>query len=130
LLVHANFGHFVLLPGGAPVPNSSELMRSPMMAELIAELRGRYPDRLIFFDVPSVLSGADTLALSSYVDATILLVEEGKTTRDDITRSCELLRHSNLMGIVLNKSRELRGPDPVIRRRKPRFSQRLFGFGG
>jgi capsular exopolysaccharide synthesis family protein len=124
-LIYPRMGNLVLLPGGAPIANTSELMRSPMMSEMIRELRGRYPDRLIVFDVPPILSGADTLALSSYMDATILLVEECKTTRDDIERSCELLRHSNLIGMVLNKSRELPEPDP-IRWPKPSFFQRLF----
>ena len=101
-------------------------MRSPMMADMIRELRGRYRDRLIVFDVPPILAGADTLALSAYMDATIMLVEERKTVRADIERSCELLRHSNLMGVVLNKSRELPEPEP-IRRPKPGFLQRLFG---
>jgi len=129
LLIHPLVGNLVVLPGGEPVANTSELMRSPMMAELVRELRGRYPDRLIVFDVPPILSGADTLALSTYMDATILLVEECKTARDDIERSCDLLRHSNLMGIVLNKARELPEPDP-IRRPKPGFFARLFGAEG
>lgn len=126
LLIHPMIGNLVVLPGGAPVVHTSELMRSPMMAEMVKEMRGRYPDRLVVFDVPPILAGADTLALSTYIDATVLLVEECKTARADIERSCELLRHSNLIGIVLNKSRELPEPDP-IRRRRPGMLKRLFG---
>jgi protein-tyrosine kinase len=126
LLIHPNVGNLVVLPGGAPVANTSELMRSPMMADMIREMRGRYSDRLIVFDVPPVLAGADTLALSAYMDATILLVEECKTRRDDIQRSCELLSGSNLLGIVLNKSRELPEPEPVTRP-PPGFFRRFFG---
>jgi capsular exopolysaccharide synthesis family protein len=126
LLLHPNIGNLVVLPGGIPVTFSSELMRSPMMADMIREMRARYRDRLIIFDVPPILSGADTLALSTYMDATILLVEERKTRRDDIERSCELLKDSNLIGIVLNKSRELPKPDP-IKRSEPGFWQRYFG---
>jgi len=126
LLIHPDIGNLVVLPGGAPVTFSSELMRSPMMADMIREFRARYRDRLIVFDVPPILSGADTLALSSYMDATILLVEECKTRKDDIERSCELLKDSNLIGIVLNKSRELPEPDPIARP-EPTFWQRLFG---
>jgi capsular exopolysaccharide synthesis family protein len=129
LLIHPRIGNLALLPGGAPVANTSELMRSPMMANMVRELRGRYPERLIVFDVPPVLSGADTLALSGYMDATILLVEECKTARDDVERACELLRNSNLLGIVLNKSRELPTPDPITWA-KPRFFRRLFGAEG
>ncbi|HEY5308947.1 MAG TPA: exopolysaccharide biosynthesis protein, partial [Casimicrobiaceae bacterium] len=122
-------GNLVVLPGGTPVANTSELMRSPMMAEMIRELRGRYADRLIVFDVPPILAGADTLALSAYMDATILLVEECKTARDDIERSCDLLGDSTVMGVVLNKSRELPEPEPITRP-KPGFLQRLFGAEG
>lgn len=129
ILIHPCIGNLVVLPGGAPVSNTSELMRSPMMAEMIRELRSRYRDRLIVFDMPPILAGADTLALSAYVDATIMLVEERKTARDDIQRSCELLQHSNLLGIVLNKSRELSEPEPIARA-KPGFLQRYFGAEG
>ena len=122
-------GNLALLPGGAPVANTSELMRSPMMANLVHELRSRYPERIIVFDVPAVLSGADTLALSGYMDATILLVEERKTARDDVARACELLQNSNLLGIVLNKSRELPKPDP-IKWPKRGFFRRIFGTEG
>jgi protein-tyrosine kinase len=129
LLIHPNVGNLVVLPGGAPVANTSELMRSPMMADMIREMRGRYHDRLIVFDVPPILAGADALALSAYMDATILLVEECKTRREDIARSCELLSNSNLMGIVLNKSRELQEPEPNARPR-PGFLRRFFGAEG
>jgi protein-tyrosine kinase len=126
LLIHPDVGNLVVLPGGAPVANTSELMRSPMMADMIQEMRGRYRDRLIIFDVPPVLAGADTLALSAYMDATILLVEECKTRRDDVERSCELLSGSNLIGVVLNKSRELPKAEPIARP-KPGFLRRFFG---
>ena len=129
IMIHPDIGKLVLLPGGAPVGNTAELMRSPMMADMIHELRGRYPDRLIVFDVPSILQGADTLALSAYTDATILLVEECKTVRGDIERACELLRDSNLIGIVLNKSHQLRDPDPITWS-KPGLFQRFFGAQG
>jgi protein-tyrosine kinase len=125
LLIHPRIGNLALLPGGKPVPNTSELMRSPMMEGLVRELRTRYPERIIVFDVPPVLSGADTLALSAYMDATILLVEERKTVPDDLERACELLRNSNLLGIVLNKSRELPKPDPILRP-KQGFLRRIF----
>ena len=126
LLIHPDIGKLVVLPGGEPVANTSELMRSPMMAALVQELRRRYPDRLIVFDVPPVLSSADTLAVSPYVDATILLVEERKTARDDIDRALELLRGSNLIGVVLNKSRELAAPEPITRP-KPGLFRRFLG---
>ena len=127
LLIHPSIGNLVVLPGGTPVAHTAELMRSPMMADMIREMRARYRDRLIVFDCPPMLAGADTLALSSYMDATILLVEERKTRREDIARSCELLRDANLIGIVLNKSRELPEPEPITKP-PPGFWRRLLAL--
>jgi len=129
LLIHPNLGNLTILPGGTPVSFTAELMRSPMMAKLVRELRSRYSDRIVMFDVPPILAGADTLALSAYMDATILLVEECHTSRDDIERACNLLRHSNLIGVVLNKSRELPDPEPATRAREPSMLRRIFGVG-
>jgi capsular exopolysaccharide synthesis family protein len=127
LLLHPNLGNLVLLPGGSPVKFTSELMRSPMMAKLVHEVATRYTDRLTVFDMPPVLQGADALALSSMVDATILLVEEGRTSRQDIKRACDLLRPSNLIGVLLNKSRFLPDAEPQTRRKGPGFFRRHFG---
>lgn len=125
ILIRTDFSELVMLPGSAPATNTSELLRSPMMANMIRTLRWD-PTRIIVFDVPPILAGADSLALSAYMDATILLVEECKTTREDLERSCALLRNSNLIGIVLNKSRQLRESDPITRP-KPGLIQRIFG---
>jgi len=40
------------------------------------------------------------------VDAALLVVEEGKTTRDELTRAVGYLRNTELLGTVLNKSEE------------------------
>lgn len=128
LLIHPSVGNLMVLPGGSPVANTSELLRSPMMGDLVRELRNRYDDRFIVFDVPPVLAGADTLALSAYVDATILIVEEGRTTPEDLVRSKELLAGANLIGIVLNKTRNVLSTDAPKPAPKGAL-KRLFGVG-
>jgi protein-tyrosine kinase len=72
----------------------------------VRELKTRYPSRLVLFDLPPVLSAADVLAFSPYVDCVLLVVEEGRTEADAVTRAAELLAGKNLIGTVLNKSRE------------------------
>ncbi len=105
LLVHPqNLEHVVLLPGGKAVQNSSELLNSPKMAQLVAELKTRYPGRIVIFDLPPVLSASDALAFSPYVDAALLVLEEGKTKQDDARRALELLDCTNVLGTVLNKA--------------------------
>ncbi|OPX20075.1 MAG: hypothetical protein BZ151_05815 [Desulfobacca sp. 4484_104] len=104
LLVHPEgFPKFVILPGGRPIGEAAELIGSPMMAELVKELKHFYPDRYVLFDVPPLLSYADSLAFAPLVDGIILVVEIGKTTREDIQSCMKMLKEFPLLGSVLNK---------------------------
>jgi capsular exopolysaccharide synthesis family protein len=108
ILVHPEIRRLVVLPGGAPLVNSSEMLSSPVMLRLVQEVKRRYPARLVVFDLPPVLASDDVLAFSPYVDAALLVVEDGKTSREDVARAAELLQaaNHNLLGTVLNKSTE------------------------
>lgn len=107
LLIHPGIGGFVMLPGGRSLQNSSEMLSSPKMTELVRELKSRYPSRTIVFDLPPVLSAADALAFAPHVDASLLVVEECKTEGEDLERAVDVLKGAtNLLGVVLNKSRD------------------------
>ena len=67
ILIHPGIGGFVILPGGRPIVNSSEMLGSQKMMSLVQELKNRYPSRIVLFDLPPVLSAADALAFSPYV---------------------------------------------------------------
>ena len=58
----------------------------------------------MIFDLPPVLSSADALAFSPYVDAALLVVEEGVTQKTELERAVELLSSTNIVGTVLNKA--------------------------
>ena len=105
LLIHpAPVPGLVVLPGGKPLINSSEMLSSPKMVRLVEELKARYPSRIVLFDLPPLLSAADALAFSPYVDAALLILEEGKTQTQDAQHAVELLKGTSLIGTVLNKS--------------------------
>jgi len=105
LLIHPEeIPGFVILPGGKPLANSAEMLNSPKMARLVEELKTRYPSRIILFDLPPLLHAADTLAFSPYVDAALLVIEDGKTQAEDVKRAIGLLQGTSLIGTVLNKS--------------------------
>jgi protein-tyrosine kinase len=99
-----NLEHLVILPGGHPLRNSSEMLSSPKMAQLVEEMKARYPDRIIIFDLPPVLGTDDTLAFAPHVDAALLVVNEGVTKKQDIENAVDLLSVTNVVGTVLNKS--------------------------
>lgn len=107
VLVHPNIGHFIVLPGGKPLLNSSEMLASRKMADMVHELKSRYPSRYIIFDLPPLLNAADVLAFSPHVDAALLVIEDARTSRDDVVRAAQLLGSAHLLGTVLNKCREV-----------------------
>lgn len=108
ILIHPEgTGECVILPGGKPLQNSSELLNSPKMVQLVDELKNRYPSRIVIFDLPPLLTASDALAFSPYIDAALLVVEEFKTTTQDLERAVELLKGTNLIGTTLNKCRTL-----------------------
>jgi len=105
LLVHPKgIDHLTFLPAGAAMLNSAEMLNSPKMTHLVDELKNRYAGRVIVFDLPPVLSAADALAFAPYVDAALLVVEEGKTSRREVEHAIDLLSGTNVLGTVLNKA--------------------------
>ncbi len=102
----SGISNLVVLPGHKGISNSSEMMLAPRMAKLLEELRRRYPSSLIIFDLPPLLSADDALAFSKYVDAYLMVVEEGKAQEEDLKRARTILNQVNLIGTILNKSKE------------------------
>jgi Mrp family chromosome partitioning ATPase len=65
----------------------------------------RFPDSLIIYDLPPLLRNDDAMVFIPNADATLLVVEDGVTTPDDLRRSLRLLQDTALLGTVLNKAR-------------------------
>jgi protein-tyrosine kinase len=117
LLVHPGIGRFVLLPGGRAIQNSTEILTSPKMLALVEEFKHRYPSRIVIFDLPPLLQTADVLAFSPYTDALLLVVEEGKTSADDVQRALSLVKDSRpILGTVLNKAGQLAATPASMRK--------------
>jgi protein-tyrosine kinase len=98
------FDRLVVLPARAAMDNSSEALAGRRGRELVAELHGRYPDRIVLFDLPPILEADDALAFAPLVECGLLVVAEGSTRRDDVMRCMELLRKTPIVGTVLNRA--------------------------
>ncbi|MEM6486338.1 MAG: exopolysaccharide biosynthesis protein [Pseudomonadota bacterium] len=105
VLINPGFPRLVLLPCLPQGRHASELLTSPEMRSFLEEIIDRYPDRLIIFDLPPLLCNDDAMAFVPGVDCCLLVVEDSVTTPEQLERSRTLLRHTNLLGTVLNKSR-------------------------
>ncbi len=103
ILVNPGTERLVILPGKGSMANSSETLLSPRMVQLTEEIKSRYPSRIIIFDLPPILSKDDAVAFSPYVDAFLLVFEEGRTTREDILYTSALIKDKPVIGTLLNK---------------------------
>jgi protein tyrosine kinase modulator len=102
-LVHPEgLTNLVVLPAGQPSTQAAELLSSPLMADLVQELKHFFPDRYVLFDLPPLLF-ADPLAMAHLVDGIILVAEAGQTPREEITRAQAMLKDFPVLGWVLNK---------------------------
>jgi hypothetical protein len=91
ILVNPGIERLAILPAGKLLSNSAELLGSTRMEVLANDIRSRYrSDRIVLVDSPSLLC-TDSIILSNYVDGILLVVEDEKTSADDIKRMMELL---------------------------------------
>lgn len=93
----------LVLPGGTPIENSAALLGSSRMAGLMAELKVRYHDRIVAFDLPPVLEAADAVEFAPYVDALLMIVNEGGVNDVSVARARQSLESFNLIGVVLDQ---------------------------
>jgi protein-tyrosine kinase len=106
LFVNPAFKRLVLLPGRGSTSESSELLSSPRMVNLVKDLKNRYQSRIIIFDLPPLLNVDDAMVFLPNVDSTLLVVENGRNKQSEVQDSMRLLEGTNLIGTVLNKADE------------------------
>jgi protein-tyrosine kinase len=102
-IVWPGYEKLTILSGGRTVPESSELLGSPGMKFLVEEMKSRYPERYVIFDVAPVLVGADALAFAPLVDCILFVVQAGRTSLQDVNRAIRMLPQEKILGLVLNR---------------------------
>ena len=60
-------------------------------------------DRYIIIDTPPIFSFAEGIAIGSYVDGVLFVVQEGRVQKKTIEDSLHLIKDLNILGIVYNK---------------------------
>lgn len=104
ILVNPGIERLVILPCKDIVDASSEIMSSPKITELVDEVKSRYPNRIVIFDLPPVLEGDEVLSFAPFIDGLLLVIEENVTTKEDIFVMSDLLKGIPILGTVLNKA--------------------------
>lgn len=99
---HTEYENLAVLPSGPIPPNPAELLGSKNMQALVQQLLEEFD--LLVFDTPPILSVADAQIVSNKVDATVLVINTGKSEKESAIKAKELLdaAKANTIGVILN----------------------------
>jgi tyrosine-protein kinase Etk/Wzc len=91
-----------LLTSGTLPPNPSELLNSHMMQRFLDDAAKKYD--IVLIDTPPVIAVTDAAVLSTLVDGVVVVVLSGKTEKDTVLRSRDLLEKVNarMLGVLVN----------------------------
>lgn len=99
---HLQSPDFWLMPAGDPPPNPLELLQSGRLATLMNQLSPMFD--WIIVDSPPLLPLADTTVWQRVTDGALLVVREARAEKAALQRGLEILKKSDLLGVVLNGS--------------------------
>ncbi len=85
---------------------ASELLGSGRLEALLGYIGSLCPNPVILLDLPPLLVTDEALLVAPRVDATLLVVAEGRTRRDSLARAVHLLAEFKCIGVVLNRASE------------------------
>ncbi len=105
ILINPDYNRLVVLPANTQGHQTSEILSSPAMKAMQEELKNRYEDRIIIYDLPPLLVSDDAIVFTPYVDATLLVIEDGGSTKEELERCMKLLEDKPLVGTMINKAR-------------------------
>ncbi|MFZ7126480.1 MAG: polysaccharide biosynthesis tyrosine autokinase [Desulfobacterales bacterium] len=102
LIVWPGIEKLTIISGGRTIQDSTELLESRRMADLVRDMKSRYEERFIIFDLPPLLEATDAMAFAPNVDGIVMVVREGITTIAEVERSIELIPRNKFLGFVIN----------------------------
>ena len=92
----------VITTGPLP-PNPAELLGSQRMRATLERLTAEA--ELVIFDAPPLQAVTDAAVMSSYLDATVFVVDAGRSRRGALRQGREALARAgaNVLGVILNR---------------------------
>ena len=103
VLMRTNVERLSILPAGTPHSRATELLASEAMARLIEELAGRYPDRVLIFDAPPLLSSTESRVLATHMGQVVMVVEADRTPQSSVKSALDTIEDCPVVMTVLNK---------------------------
>ena len=104
VILKTNVPKLSVLPAGTPRINSTELLASNSMEELLQDISSRYADRIVIFDAPPLLATTESRVLAARMGQILMVVAEGSTGRHDISQAFAAVQACPIVLSMLNRS--------------------------
>lgn len=107
-----------LITSGTVPPNSSELLTSTRLEELIKDAKVFFDT--IIIDSDAILNSTEALILSRAANSCILVAEYKETLKEDIKKAKRDIKNvgGNILGVVINKTKTLKTRKTKAQRRE------------
>ena len=102
--VNPGMPKLVVMPATRPIRKSAEMLASAKVKHLVCDLRDRYKERIVIFDLPPLLNVDDAIAVLPNIDCVLMVVGNGMVTKYDMEESLRHLQATHLLGVILNKA--------------------------
>ena len=106
ILVSPNIQGLAIAPAIKSLHGSSEYLSTQKSRQLIDDAKSFSDRSVVIVDLPPMLVSDDAISFLPYVDAVLLVVREGVTSKVDVQRTLEMLTNSDIAGVVINDSLE------------------------
>ncbi len=104
VLLRTNIERLSVLPAGTPHSRATELLASEAMTRLVEEMASRYPERILVFDAPPLISSTESRVLATHMGQIVLVVEADRTPQASVKQALATLEQCPVVMTVLNKT--------------------------
>lgn len=109
VMLRTNVSTLSLLPAGVSHRNSTELLASKNMSDLLDEIASRYSDRVVIFDSPPLLLTSEARVLASQMGQIVVVVEAETTTQKALKNALGQIQACPNVNLVYNKAKGFGG---------------------
>jgi Mrp family chromosome partitioning ATPase len=102
--VNPGMPKLVVMPTARAIQKSAEMLASAKVKQLVCDLRDRYKERIVIFDLPPLLNVDDAISVLPVIDCVLMVVGNGMVTKYEMDESLRHLHSTGLLGVILNKA--------------------------
>jgi receptor protein-tyrosine kinase len=103
LLLATEVGNLLVLPHGRAASGASQVPPGSLLADAISRLARSLPDHVLVLDTPPSLSTSDAHALSAMAGQVVMVVDAGRTQRNEVEAALDMMEACPLLQLLLNR---------------------------